>query len=109
MAALAAVAARYIAAYRAKTATRRETAPKRRRFAKGFELNLGTSLKGTLIFVRRGDDNGSVHLLGKTFHVDQHWPHRLVRCEVDFTDDKDCRPYERRFRSKVKAMRIDGR
>ena len=82
--ALAAVSARYIAAYRAKTAGRRETAPRRRSFPKGFKLNLGAPLKGTLIFVRRGDDNGSVHLLGKTFPVDHHWPHRLVRCEVDF-------------------------
>ena len=88
VAALAAVSARYIAAYRAKTATRRDTAPKRRSFPKGFKLNLGAPLKGTMIFVRRGDDNGSVHLLGRTFHVDQHWPHRLVRCEVDFTHER---------------------
>ena len=86
--ALVAVSARYIAAYRAKTAARRETAPKRRSFPKNFKLNLGAPLKGTLIFVRRGDDNGSVHLLGRTFHVDQHWPHRLVRCEVDFTHQR---------------------
>jgi len=88
VATLAAVSARYITAYRAKTATRRETAPKRRRFPKGFKLNLGAPLKGTLIFVRRGDDKGSVHLLGRTFHVDQHWSHRLVRCEVDFTQQR---------------------
>ena len=86
--ALVAVSARYIAAYRAKTAARRETAPKRRSFPKNFKLNLGAPLKGTLIFVRRGDDNGSVHLLGRTFHVDQHWPHRFVRCEVDFTHQR---------------------
>ena len=85
VAALATVSARYITAYRAKTATRREAAPKRRGFPKGFKLDLGAPLTGTMIFVRRGDDNGSVHLLGRTFHVDQHWPHRLVRCEVDFT------------------------
>ncbi len=88
VAALVAVSARYIAAYRAKTATRRETAPKRRRFPKGFKLNLGAPLKGAMIFVRRGDDNGSVNLLGRTFPVDQHWPHRLVRCEVDFTHQR---------------------
>jgi len=82
---LAAVSARYVAAYRAKTAIRRETAPRRRSFPRGFKLNLAAPLKGTTIFVRRGDDNGSVHLLGRTFLVDQHWPHRLVRCEVDFT------------------------
>ena len=88
VATLVAVSARYIAAYRAKTAGRREAAPKRRSFPKGFKLNLGAPLKGTLIFVRRGDDNASVHLLGRTFHVDQHWPHRLVRCEVDFTHQR---------------------
>ena len=37
--ALAAVSARYIAAYRAKTATRLETAPRRRSFPKDFKLN----------------------------------------------------------------------
>lgn len=88
VAALVAVSARYIAAYRTKSATRRDTAPKRRSFPKGFKLNLGAPLKGAMIFVRRGDDNGSVHLLGRTFHVDQHWPHRLVRCEVDFTHQR---------------------
>jgi len=63
--ALAAVSARYIAAYRAKTATRRESAPRRRSFPKDFKLNLGTPLKGTMIFLRRSDDHGSVHLLGR--------------------------------------------
>ncbi len=87
---VAAVSARYIAAYRAKTAIHRETAPQRRSFPKSFKLNLGAPLKGTLIFVRRGDDKGSVHLLGRSFHVDQHWPHRLVRCEVDFTHQCIC-------------------
>jgi hypothetical protein len=82
------VSTRYITAYRAKTATRRETAPKRRSFPKGFKLNLGAPLKGILIYLRRSNDNGSVHLLGKTFPVDQHWPHRLVRCEVDFTHQR---------------------
>ncbi len=86
--ALAAVSARYIAAYRAKTATRRETAPRRHSLPKDFKLNLGTPLKGTMIFLRRSDDHGSVHLLGKALHVDQHWPHRLVRCEVDFTHQR---------------------
>jgi len=88
VATLGAVSARYILAHRAKTAPRLETAPKRRGFPKGFKLNLGAPLEGTLIFVRRGDDKGSVHLLGRTFQVDHHWPHRLVRCEVDFTHQR---------------------
>ena len=88
VAALVDVSGRYIAAYRTKTATRRDTAPKRRSFPKGFKLDLSAPLKGTMIFVRRGNDNGSVRLLGRIFLVDQHWPHRLVRCEVDFSHQR---------------------
>ena len=39
LASLVAVSGRYIIAYRAKTAARREAAPNRRRFPKGFKLN----------------------------------------------------------------------
>jgi hypothetical protein len=100
---LVAVSERYIAAYRAKTALRRESAPSRRPFPRRFELNLDVPLKGTMIFVRRSDDNGNVHLLGRPFLVGDHWRHRLVRCEVNFIHrqirfyalrrrDPDCQP-----------------
>jgi hypothetical protein len=82
---LKAVSARYIAAYRSKTARRSEAAPNRGRFPRGFRLDLNTPLRGTMIFLRRSDDTGAVHLLGTAFLVDKHWVHRLVRCEVDFT------------------------
>lgn len=82
---MAAVSARYVAAYRAKTAARREAAPTRRRFPAQFKLNLSAALTGTMIFVRRCNEYGSVHLLNKAFSIVEHWPHRLVRCEVDFT------------------------
>ncbi len=85
VATLEAVSARYIAAYRAKTAGRREAAPGRRIFPRGFRLDLNAPLAGTMIFLRRSDEHGAVHLLGKTFVVDKYWVHRLVRCEVDFT------------------------
>jgi hypothetical protein len=85
LATLKAVSARYIAAYRAKTAQRREAAPGRRPFPRGFRLDLNAPLKGTMIFLRRSDEGGTVHLLGTAFLVDKHWVHRLVRCEVDFT------------------------
>lgn len=84
LAALKRVSARYIAAHRAKTACRRESAPERRAFPRAFRLNLSAPLKGTMIFLRRSDERGAVHLLGRTFVVDKHWLHRLVRCEVDF-------------------------
>ena len=85
---LADVSTRYIAAYRAKTAARREAAPSRRRFPAQFKLNLSAPLTGTMIFLRRSNEYGNVHLLNKAFSVDQHWPHRLVRCEVDFTHQR---------------------
>jgi len=100
---LKAVSERYIAAYRAKTALRRESAPSRRPFPRRFQLDLDAPLKGTMIFLRRSDDNGNVHLLGRTCQVGDYWRHRLVRCEVNFTDrqirfyalrrrEPDCQP-----------------
>ena len=85
VATLKSVSARYIGAYRAKTAGRREAAPSRRAFPRGFRLDLNASLKGTLIFLRRSNEVGAVHLLGTAFPVDKYWVHRLVRCEVNFT------------------------
>ncbi len=41
-------------------------------------------LRGLMIFIRRTDETGHVHMLGQRFAVSPHWPHRLVRCEVDF-------------------------
>ena len=38
-----------------------------------------------MIFLRRSNEQGDVRLLGRTFPVAKHWLHRLVRCEVDFT------------------------
>ena len=85
VATLKSVSARYIGAYRAKTAGRREAAPSRRAFPRGFRLDLNASLKGTLIFLRRSNEVGAVHLLGTAFPVDKYWVHRLVRCEVNLT------------------------
>jgi len=85
LAALKTVSAAYIGAYRVKTAPRREAAPSRRPVPRGFRLDLDAPLRGTMIFLRRSDERGAVHLLGKTFIADKHWVHRLIRCEVDFT------------------------
>lgn len=88
IASLAAVSARYIAAYRGKTTIRREAAPNRRPFPKRFKLDLAAPLTGRMIFVRRSDDHGTAHLLGHAFAVDDQWLHRLIRCEVDFTHQR---------------------
>lgn len=76
--------ARYIDAYRRKTAPRRQ-AISRRRFPANFKLDLNRPLHGQMIYLRRSNDAGVVELLGRPFPVDPHWCHRLVRCEVDFT------------------------
>jgi hypothetical protein len=83
LAQLLAASTRYIAAHRARSATRREHAPARRPFPQEFSFNVNAPLTGTLIFLRRTDDTGWAHLLGRRLEVSAHWPHRLVRCEVD--------------------------
>jgi transposase-like protein len=75
---------RYIAAHRARTQTAADAAPPREPMPKHFELDLHTPLRGQMIFIRRTNETGQVHLLGRCFTVSPDWLHRLVRCEVDF-------------------------
>ena len=74
----------YIAAHRARTQQAAEAAPPRRAMPRDFELDLRIPLTGQIIFIRRTDERGQVHLLGQRFSVSLDWLHRLVRCEVDF-------------------------
>jgi transposase-like protein len=85
IAALRRVSATYIKAHRVKTAHRRDDGPARRRVPKGFTWDATAPLRGSMIFIRRSDEHGAVNLLARGYPVDQNWPHRLVRCEVDFT------------------------
>lgn len=78
----------YIAAHRACTRQAAEVAPPRRVMPRDFEFDLHAPLKGQIIFIRRTDERGQVHLLGQRFSVSPDWLHRLVRCEVDF--DQHC-------------------
>lgn len=75
---------RYIAAHRARTKGAAEAAPPRLPMPKHFELTLHAPLTGQMIFIRRTSESGHAHLLGQRFAVSSDWPHRLVRCEVDF-------------------------
>jgi hypothetical protein len=59
-------------------------APPRLPMLKNFELNLDAPLQGQMIFIRRTNESGHAHLLGRRFAISPAWPHRLVRCEVDF-------------------------
>lgn len=77
--------ARFVAAARRRTAPRRDAAPARAAFPVGWELDLQRPLQGTVIFLRRTNDQGEAELLGRRFLVDPLWPHRLIRAEVDLT------------------------
>lgn len=81
---LKARSARYIAAHRARHQIQSDAAPKRQRMPRRFALDLQAPLRGTLIYIRRTDEDGGVHLLGHHWPVSDQWMHRLVRCEVDF-------------------------
>jgi hypothetical protein len=64
-----------------------------------FEVLTGISLHGGLavawpmphgriVFLRRTDAAGTVHLFGRHFLVDRHWTHRLVRAEVNLAAEE---------------------
>jgi hypothetical protein len=97
---LQARSAAYIAAHRTSTADIAAAAPPRRPLPAHVELDLGAPLSGQMIFIRRTDDTGRVHLLGQHFAISAGWPNRLVRCEVDF-DHRCIRGYALRRRIPV--------
>lgn len=76
---------RFIRAYEKHRAARSDRSPDRVTFPKNWTLNLQAHPQGRVIYVRRTDAQGHVHLLGRLFPVDPNWCYRLVRCEVDLT------------------------
>ena len=74
---------RFVVAARLKVSSRVESAPPRRPVPDGWALDLRQPLQGTVTFLRRTDERGTVSMLGQTFPVDSKWQHRLVRAEVD--------------------------
>jgi len=83
---LQALCSAYVAAHRARNRCRQEKAPQRRAIPPNFTPDLKAQLQGTIIYVRRSDEQGRVRLLGRSFAVCERWPHRLVRSEVNFTE-----------------------
>lgn len=73
---------KYVTAVRRRAVARIDAAPPRRPFPEPWTLNLQDVLRGTLIYLRRTNDQGRVTLLGRTFDVSSNWLHRLVRAEV---------------------------
>lgn len=83
LAGLAAHSARYIGARRQRLAVRLASAPPRQPWPARWQWEPGTLPAGCVIFIRRTSADGAVTLLGHTWRIDPHWPHRLVRAEVD--------------------------
>jgi hypothetical protein len=54
-------------------------------------------LKGTVIFIRATDGKGRGKVLGHSFDASPVWCHRLVRLEVDLTENS-IRSHSRRRR-----------
>lgn len=79
---------RYVAAVRRRAAMRIDRAPARAPMPHDLVLDLQARPRGMVIFIRRTDDHGYVSVLGHRFAVAEHWPHRLVRAEVDL--DHEC-------------------
>ena len=78
----------FVNAWRGRQAERIESAPRRRRFPKGWRFDPAAALAGRIVYLRRLDEAGRAHLLGRRFDVDRAWAHRLVRAEMDVTAER---------------------
>jgi hypothetical protein len=88
---------RFVAAYQKRRAQRDDQSPKRHAFPKCWKLDLQACPKGTIVYLRRTDDQGAIKLLGRRWVADPLWVHRLVRAEVDLqTDQVRCYRLRRR-------------
>ena len=94
---LAGRSAKYIAASRQRHAARSDAAPARCSFPNRWHLDLQKHPTGTIVYLRRTDNQGRVNMLGRTFTVDRNWLHRLVRAVVDL-DHQTIRFYALRRR-----------
>ena len=76
--------ARYIAATRRRDAARIDVAPTRHPFP--ALVDLAAPPAGRLVFLRRTSEAGMATVLGRSYPVDRHWLHRLVRAELDIDE-----------------------
>lgn len=74
--------ARYVTAVQRRVAARVEAAPARTALAADWQPEWRRPPTGTVIFLRRTDDQGRATVLGHPFPVAAHWVHRLVRAEI---------------------------
>jgi hypothetical protein len=80
--------AKYVEAARTKNAARRDATPGRWEFPKDWKMDYQTRPTGKVIFIRRTDAQGQVNVLGHGWLPSCIGPHRLVRAEVDLTENE---------------------
>lgn len=89
MGALNVRSAAYVAACQLKAAASIAAASHLRRpCPKHFRTDEKAPLKGTVIFLRRSDEEGRVTVMGRLYALSLDWQHRLVRVEVNFTSSE---------------------
>lgn len=93
--------ARFLQAWRARQQKQERMAPRRRTVPQDWCFCESVAPRGELVYLRRCDPQGVVHLLGHSFAVEAAWAHRLVRAEVDL-DQHEVRFY--RLRRKEPEM-----
>jgi transposase-like protein len=74
---------RYLAARKQRLTARIATAPARLPWPEDWQWKPSQLSAGTVIYIRRTSERGSVTFLGHTWLIDPHWRHRLIRAEVD--------------------------
>jgi transposase-like protein len=78
----------FVQAANQRSAPRIGAAPSRNPLPPDFRPHWQRPLQGTVIFLRRTDSQGRVECLGHRWMAAAHWPHRLVRIEVDLTGER---------------------
>lgn len=74
---------RYLTARRQRLAARIGHAPPRCPWPGRWTFRPAELPAGRVIFIRRTSEQGTMTLLGHCWQIAAHWPHRLVRAEVD--------------------------
>jgi hypothetical protein len=79
---------RHVQAWRRHRVARIEAAQPRRPFPLGGKFQARKRPGGRLVYLRRTNGQSQGTVLGQTWSLDEVWPHRLVRAEVDLDEDK---------------------
>lgn len=78
----------FLEAYRMKNADRISQAPERIPVPTDWQPSFPTDVHGKVIYLRQTNEKGQVSVLGHSFDIDPDWTIRMVRCEVDLTQNQ---------------------